>query len=169
MARPKASRNRSRLSVLHFSILTTRGLTTISRSAPRYCCTSEGPFIPLAFPNFQGLNAAQGGVNNPVSVYNLGSAFQGNEKTLEQKTVATASLTWIKDNHTFKTGAEMRIEGYPNYNTQGTTGLYRFSAAETGLPYLNAMGPAGSGGTIGFPYASFLPGLVDNGNIRQLP
>ena len=127
----------------------------------------KGPFTPHAFPNFQGLNAAQGGVNVPGAAYSLGSAFQGSEKTLEQKTVATASLPWVKDNHTFKTGAEMRIEGYPNSNIQGTTGLYAFSVAETGLPYLNATGPTGSGGAIGFPYASFLLGLVDNGNIRE--
>jgi hypothetical protein len=127
----------------------------------------KGPFTPFAFPNFQNMVGAQGGLSTPASVYALGSAFQGSEKTLEQKTVASASLTWVKDNHTFKTGAEMRIEGYPNYNIQGTTGLYAFSPNETGLPYLNASGPAGSGGTIGFPYASFALGLVDNGNIRQ--
>ncbi|HLI85165.1 MAG TPA: TonB-dependent receptor [Bryobacteraceae bacterium] len=129
----------------------------------------NGPFLPYAFPNLSALSSAQGGVanGNVLSQYTLGSEFAGTEKTLEQKTVATANLTWVKDNHTYKAGAEMRIEGYPNYNIQGTTGQFAFSAAETGLPYLNATGPAGSGGTIGFPYASFLLGLVDNGNVRE--
>ena len=130
----------------------------------------QGPFQPYAFPNIGGLSSPQGGVTNGNALsgaYQLGSDFDGTEKTLEQKSLASISLTWVKGNHTYKAGGELRVEGYPNYNIQGTNGQYTFSAAETGLPYLNATGPAGSGGTIGFPYASFLLGLVDSGNIRQ--
>lgn len=130
----------------------------------------QGPFQPYAFPNIGGLSSAQGGVTNGNALsgaYQFGSDFDGTEKTDEQKSLGTASLTWVRGNHTYKTGAELRVEGYPNYNIQGTNGQYTFSAAETGLPYLNATGPAGSGGTVGFPYASFLLGLVDSGNIRQ--
>ena len=71
-----------------------------------------------------------------------------------------ANLTWVKNNHTFKFGAEVDFEGYPNYNIIGTTGQFNFSANETALPYLNTATVAGS--TIGLPYASFLLGLPDN-------
>ncbi|MCU1340053.1 MAG: hypothetical protein JWO19_5634 [Bryobacterales bacterium] len=119
----------------------------------------KGPFTPYTFPNFQGLlNATFGGVKN------LGDIFQGQQETIMQKPTATAGLTWVKNNHTYKFGAEMRLQGFPNYNNLGTNGTYIFNAAETALPYLNTTTVGGQ--TIGFPYASFLLGLVDNANIR---
>ncbi len=72
------------------------------------------------------------------------------------------TLPGSRNNHTYKFGGEAGIEGYPNSNFLDTNGVYGFSAAETGLPYLNALGPAGTSSTIGLPYASFLLGLVDN-------
>jgi hypothetical protein len=135
-----------------------------------------GPFTPLAFPIFGSpgsglLGPSSGslmGANNTGGSYPLGAyGFAGAVTTLEQKTNFVASLTWVKNNHTYKFGGEARIEGYPNKNFINTNGNFGFSAAETGLPYLNATGPAGSGGTIGLPYASFLLGLVDNYNVAQ--
>jgi hypothetical protein len=57
----------------------------------------------------------------------------------------------------------MRIEGYPVliYNT--ALGNYVFSANQTGLP--STLGQDLKGGTVGFPYASFLLGAVNSGNI----
>ena len=42
-----------------------------------------------------------------------------------------------------------------------TGGTYTFSTAQTGLPYITQAGGAVGGATVGFPYASFLLGLVD--------
>ena len=118
-----------------------------------------GPFQPYTFPNFSGmLSAAQGGLKN------LGEIIQGEQNTWMQKPTAVAGVTWVKNNHTYKFGGEMRLQGYPNDNNLGTNGTYGFSAAQTALPYLNTT--TVGGGTIGFPYASFLLGLVDNANIR---
>jgi len=132
-----------------------------------------GPFTPLAFPIF-GTPAGFGapstllGANNTGGSSTLGAfGFGGAVTTLEEKTNFVASLTWVKSNHTYKFGAETRIEGYPNTNFINTNGSYSFSAAETGLPYLNATGPTGTNGTIGLPYASFLLGLVDSYNVAQ--
>jgi len=123
-----------------------------------------GPFQPHGFPNI----SSNLGANSTGGLQALGNTgFMGSQDTLQQKVVTTASLSWVKNNHNYKAGAEARFEGYPNYNIQRTNGLYNFTAAETGLPYLNATGPAGSGGTIGLPYASFLLGLVDNGNVSR--
>jgi len=44
-------------------------------------------------------------------------------------------------------------------------GVYNVSAAETGLPYLQAT--TLGGGNIGFPYASFLLGAVDNATVKN--
>ncbi len=119
----------------------------------------KGPFLPYTFPNLSGmLSTAQGGLKN------LGEIIQGEQNTKMQKPTGVAGLTWVKNNHTYKFGGEMRLQGYPNYNILGTNGTYVFNAAETALPYLNSTTLAG--GTVGFPYASFLLGLVDSANIR---
>jgi hypothetical protein len=136
-----------------------------------------GPFTPLAFPilgagapgvasSLLGPNST-GGVSSGTSGELGAYGFAGAVTTLEEKTNFVASLTWVKNNHTFKFGGETRIEGYPNNNFIDTNGSFGFSAAETGLPYLNATGPAGTNGTIGLPYASFLLGLVDNYNVAE--
>jgi hypothetical protein len=126
-----------------------------------------GPFTSLAFPIF-GTASSLLGANSTGGSTTLGaSGFAGAVTTLEEKTNFVASLTWVKNNHTYKFGGEVRIEGYPNTNFINTNGNFGFSAAETGLPYLNATGPAGTSGTIGLPYASFLLGLVDNYNVAQ--
>lgn len=119
-----------------------------------------GPFTPLEFPVFTSML----GANSTGGASNLGvsGGIDGEQLTLEEKTNLVANLTWVKNNHTYKWGAEASIEGYPNYNYLDTDGVFNFSAAETGLPYLNATNPPGTSNTIGLPYASFLLGLVDN-------
>ncbi len=124
----------------------------------------KGPFQPYTFPNLSGMLSTIGLTPAYGGLKNLGEIIQGEQNTLMQKPTAVAGLTWVKNNHTYKFGAEMRLQGYPNYNILGTNGTYGFSAAETALPYLNSTTVGGS--TIGFPYASFLLGLVDNANIR---
>ena len=92
----------------------------------------------------------------------MSGGINGQQLTLEEKTNFNANLTWVKNNHTFKFGGEAGIEGYPNSNFLDTNGAFAFSAAETGLPYLNAANPPGTSSTIGLPYASFLLGAVNN-------
>ncbi len=122
----------------------------------------QGPFTPSTgstFPAFSGLTSgAYGGLNT------LGStAFNGNQLTKEQKPTAVANLTWVKGNHTYKFGGELRIDGYPTYNLRDLNGQYAFSAAETALPYLQTTNVGGN--SIGFPFASFLLGQVNSGNV----
>jgi hypothetical protein len=141
-----------------------------------------GPFQPLGFPIIGGgataaLAGGLVGANNTGGLAAVGAfgapsgigstPFGGTVNTREQKTTFVASLTWIKNNHSFKFGGETRIEGYPNANIINTNGSYAFGPAETGLPYLNATAPPGSANTIGLPYASFLLGMVNNFNIAQ--
>jgi Carboxypeptidase regulatory-like domain/TonB dependent receptor len=132
-----------------------------------------GPFTPLAFPII-GTPAVPLGPSSLLGANNTGgssilgaSGFGGAVDTYEEKTNFVASLNWVKSNHSYKFGGETRIEGYPNTNFINTNGSFGFSAAETGLPYLNATGPAGTNGSIGLPYASFLLGLVDNYNVAE--
>jgi hypothetical protein len=114
----------------------------------------KGAFV-TRFPRMTGLDGARGGMKV------MGPNTQVTTTML--KPTANASLTWVKDNHTYKFGAEMRIEGYPNALRTNGMGMYAFSAVETGLP--STQGQNLQGGSVGFPYASFLLGAVDSGNI----
>jgi len=72
------------------------------------------------------------------------------------KPTANTSVTWVHGNHTFKAGASMVLEGFPQQSSIRAFGEYGFSANQTENP-----AEYGVGGIIfpsGFPYASFLLG-----------
>ena len=64
--------------------------------------------------------------------------------------------------------AEGRFQGDYNLNAGALNGQYAFSNTQTALPYVVASNSTGSvgGNTIGFPYASFLLGLVNTANSK---
>jgi hypothetical protein len=107
-------------------------------------------FPYITFPTSQ----PRGGMKN------MGPLMQSHE--LMVKPTANSSLTWARSNHTYKFGAEMRLEGYPTQVFNPAYGFYNFTVNETALAIsgLNL-----GGGSIGFAYANLLLGLVDNGNI----
>jgi hypothetical protein len=76
----------------------------------------------------------------------------------DEKPTGNASLTWIKGNHSYKFGGELMIEGFPVNSFYEANGAFGISKTETGDPAEQALGLAGSLGTTGFPYASFLLG-----------
>ena len=76
-----------------------------------------------------------------------------------------SSATWVHGNHTFKAGGEWRKNIWSDVNYGGTGGSFNFSSAETGLPYLQQA--TLNGGTVGFPYASFLLGLADSASVNS--
>jgi hypothetical protein len=124
----------------------------------------KGPFTGrgATFPNFTGLNNAQSGGSA-----NISSTGALADDVFQQGT-AILSLTWVKNNHTFKYGGELRNQGDYRLDESAINGTYAFSPAQTALPYVvanNANAQLG-GNTIGFPYASFLLGLVQSGNVR---
>jgi hypothetical protein len=81
----------------------------------------------------------------------------------DDKPTANASATWVKNNHTFKLGAEAKFTGDPINLMMGANGSFQFSSAESGLP--STQGQYLQGGGVGFPYASFLMGRVFSGQI----
>jgi hypothetical protein len=116
----------------------------------------RGTTLNRNFPCFQGLNASLGGVQN------LGPCA-GQSRSLFIKPTFNTSFTWVKNDHTYKAGAEFRTEGYPAQIFTNTYGNFQFSAAQTGLPSAALQGL--QGGTVGYPYASFLLGLVNTATI----
>jgi hypothetical protein len=110
------------------------------------------------FPTINGLLSTSGAGGMVV----MGSEAGTNQIT--QNPSFNTSLTWVRGNHTYKWGGEFRTEGYPPKVDGNTLGVYNFAAAETGQPFQNV---AVAGANVGFPYASFLLGQVDNISISR--
>jgi hypothetical protein len=117
----------------------------------------KGATVNRLFPAFSGLSTtSQGGMKN------MGPG-SNRHPLIYEKPTANTSLTWVKDNHTYKIGGELRIDSNASTLYNNTAGAYAFSSIETGQPYLQATTVSGS--NIGFPYASFLLGDVDSYSI----
>jgi hypothetical protein len=118
-------------------------------------------------PTINGTAGANGmgmGVMTPAIGSNFGPNAQQHQWT--QKPTGTATLSWVKGNHTYKFGGEFRAESYPSLPITPANGSFAFAAQQTALPYL--LTTSTGGGTIGFNYASFLLGAVNTGAIGQL-
>jgi hypothetical protein len=126
----------------------------------------SGAFVrPITFPYITGLSDPLAG--------GFGSATQPlgplpRVDSLYQQFESIASMTWVKENHTFKFGGELRNGG--TYSQNFSKATFAFSSAQTAMPYLvntstgNSVANVGAN-HIGLPYASFLLGAVDTANI----
>lgn len=122
------------------------------------------PVNPGRFPSISGLTCATvctglGGMRN------MGPGV-GGAQTTSRELIPTfnTSLTWVKNNHTFKFGGEFRINSWTYQSLTSTMGVYAFSQAQTAQPYIGAV-TVGTG-FLGFPYASFLLGEVNQVTVR---
>ncbi len=115
-----------------------------------------GTFVTIP-PSMQGLLVGgKGGLT--------ATGTQSQSNTWQIKPTGNASLSWVKGNHTYKFGGEVRFESHPVTNFTPANGAFYFDAQQTALPYLAAQP---QGGTLGFPYASFLTGKYNNGEIGK--
>ncbi len=115
-------------------------------------------------PVFGGFCSAVTACTAAGGTYNMGPGA-GQSNDYFEKPSANASVTIVRDNHTYKIGGELFLNGTPSTSFTGTSGTFNFSANETALPYL--VGTTLTGGSLGFPYASFLLGRADNYSIAQ--
>jgi hypothetical protein len=121
-----------------------------------------GATVNRNFPIFNGFCPTIAGVSNLCTsaggMYNMGPP--GQTHSYWEKPAGNASLTWVRQSHTIKAGTDIYFLAVPQTPFTNTNGAYSFSANETGLPYV--VGTTLNGGTLGFPYASFLLGAVDS-------
>jgi hypothetical protein len=112
----------------------------------------------LGFPRFTGLGGSQGG---------MGLDFGPTNRTtyIQDKPLATANITLVRGNHSYKMGGEWKFENFTNKGTAGVAGTYNFAAAQTGLPALQ--GVQLQGGNVGYSYASFLLGSVSTASVSN--
>jgi len=113
----------------------------------------RGATVNRTFPNIivGSAGSGTGGMNSlgPVNQSTAGS---------ERRPSWVASLTKVKNNHTYKIGAEWRGERYPATSFTGTAGSYTFGSNSTQQTALQGL--TTSQGSSGFAFASFLMGNV---------
>jgi hypothetical protein len=142
-------------------------------------------YNPTQFPAFDPSQAPPAGIGLIGFQGNifpgLGTQFDGtqggNNVTLgagggfprllwEEKPTGNANLTWIKNNHTFKLGLDLALDGFVHRSPGYANGNMSFGASTTGLPATN-VNPIASGTSAqpGFAYASFLLGQVSSESV----
>ena len=82
---------------------------------------------------------------------------------LQVKPTGVVQLTYVRGNHTYKTGAEWKIDTFTNLSTAGLSPSLGFGSGVTGQPLYGQTLPGGTG--IGHSWATFLLGLYDSGSI----
>ena len=122
---------------------------------PSGCIIGAQLYAGQAFSGFGGMQ-------------NIGTSGQTQSLNFEEKPSFNANLTWVKGNHTFKTGAEMYLEqtyaGAYSGVTMAVNNAQGIPAA-TAQPFINTT--SFNGFTQGFGYASFL--LGDFASTTQTP
>jgi hypothetical protein len=86
-------------------------------------------------------------------------------RNLLQRPTAQLNLSWVKGNHTYKFGGDVRFDGYPDNTFSNTSGQFSWSTNQTTTPFFQA---AALGGLFsGFPYASLLLGMPNQIVVAQ--
>ena len=89
----------------------------------------------------------------------------GQVRALLQRPTGNISLSWVKGNHSYKFGGEVRFDGYPTATVTNTSGNFTFSTDQTTNPFFQ--GQALGGLFAGFPYASLLLGRPSGVTLAQ--
>jgi len=92
---------------------------------------------------------------------NMGPA-NANKYAFDNPT-AVLNVSYVRGNHSFKIGADWRIDAYRNRNVVGTYGIYGFTPNETSIP--GQQTASVGGGALGNAYASFLLGLANTASV----
>jgi hypothetical protein len=108
------------------------------------------------FPRLTALTTASYGMG-----LNMGPA-NANKYAFDKPT-AVLNASYVRGNHSFKVGADWRIDAYRNRNVVGASGNYTFSPNETSIP--GQQTASVGGGALGNAYASFLLGLADSAGV----
>src|SRR6185369_9260049 len=85
----------------------------------------------------------------------------GQVRNLLQRPTGNLSLSWVKGNHSYKFGGEVRFDGYPVATVSNTSGNFALSTNQTDNSFF-ALGQAKGSLFTGFPYASLLLGRTSS-------
>ena len=90
-----------------------------------------GTTIATGFPRLTALTTGGYGMS-----LNMGPA-NANKYAIDKPT-AVLNTSYVTGNHSFKVGADWRIDAYRDRNVRGTQGIWNFSNNETAEPYIQA-------------------------------
>jgi TonB dependent receptor len=119
--------------------------------------TNFGGQPAVGFPRMTGMGNSFGGVAVGFGPGNANHYYV-------EKPAGVVNLSYIRNNHSYKLGADWQSDSYTDNNVRGSQGIFNFSGAETALPY--TLGVLG-GGAVGHPYASFLLGAADSASVSS--
>jgi hypothetical protein len=130
-----------------------------------------GPTTGARIPVFgQGATPQTGSLMGPQGfggVQALGP-YVGQVRALLQRPTGNLSLSWVKGNHSYKFGGDVRFDGYPTVTNTNTSGNFAFSTDQTTNTFFQGQTASSLGGLFtGFPYASLLLGRVSTVTIAQ--
>jgi hypothetical protein len=109
------------------------------------------------FPEITGLSTNGYGMGLNMGPTNA-------NKYAVDKPTAVVNATWVRGSHSYKMGADWRIDAYRDRNVRGSQGIWNFDNSMTGLPYLGSTSV--NGGQLGNAYADFLLGLSGSASVE---
>ena len=119
---------------------------------------------PGGFPRITGLST---GTSSSFGGMSLGMGPANANYYYNDKWTSVASVNYVRGNHSFKLGGEMRVDIFTDRNSRGAQGVLAFSNSQTGLPATQGLSlPGGTG--VGLNYASFLLGLADSASVNAV-
>jgi hypothetical protein len=145
--------------VVHYHHLDSAPPETLAYNAPSLLGLVGSDRTPSSMPVISGLMAASNGGESSSLGAGNGNIYH------DDKPTSVASATWVHGNHTFKAGGEWQEDIWTDENYIAQIGSYAFSANQTGQPYLQTT--TIGGGTVGFPYASFLLGADNTASVSN--
>ena len=95
-----------------------------------------GTTVATGFPRLTALSTGGYGMS-----LNMGPA-NANKYAIDKPT-AVLNTSYVTGNHSFKVGADWRIDAYRDRNVRGTQGIWNFSNNETADPYIQSRKPWG--------------------------
>ena len=118
---------------------------------------ADASITATGFPRINGISTNGYGMTLSMGPSNA-------NKYAVDKPTAVLNVSWVHGSHSFKMGADWRIDAYRDRNVRGTQGIWTFDNSMTGLPYLGATSV--SGGQLGTGYADFLLGLATSATVQ---
>jgi len=119
---------------------------------------------PGGFPRITGLST---GTSSSFGGMSLGMGPANANYYYNDKWTSVASVNYVRGNHSFKAGGELRVDIFTDRNSRGAQGVLAFNASQTGLPATQGLSlPGGTG--VGLNYASFLLGLADSASVNAV-
>lgn len=126
--------------------------------------------LSLGIPNAPGTGFPRfGGGSLGGNVYGglalaMGPGSRG--LLITNKPTATAQLTWIRGNHSYKAGGEFKHDDFTNISYTGLSPAFNFSTSETAQPLYGQGLPSGT--NVGHGLASLLLGLYDSAAVGNV-